>query len=232
MASFNNNITAGSKIQQQIARAINFQDITNKAMSSAIIRLNSMKIEEGQASIETPKEETKKITTSTTSAQDTSIRVVTDKAPTTIASPPPKKEKKSTTTSYVNENRVLHAPAQPPGAGTGAGAVVGAGAGVAAVVEAGAGKGAAAVAGAGGAASAQKPPAAAATADKLPRRSMAVVKKSNTSPTAATTSATTTNTATNTATNTTTTAAGDGGEVRGAAAPSASSMPHLPVLKK
>ena len=88
MQSFNNN--GLSKIQKEIDKALNFQDITNRAMGSVIARINSKKLEEQEIE--------------RTSVTQTSSSKVTS---TVVATPPPKSEIRSETTAFHNENRVL-----------------------------------------------------------------------------------------------------------------------------
>lgn len=91
-----------SKIQKEIAKALNFEDISKKAMGSAIIRLNSMRSEQPHS------EESE--TQATDGSLPTSNQCIL------IASPTPQKDSKpSAANRFVNENRVLHvAAAQEP----------------------------------------------------------------------------------------------------------------------
>lgn len=98
MESFQNN--GVSKIQQAIAKAINFQDILEQAKGSAILRLNSQRLEQlDEQGINKP-------------------AIVP--APASIqASPPPTDAKRSAATAYANEQRVFHVQLQAPSSATG-----------------------------------------------------------------------------------------------------------------
>lgn len=91
MQSFQNNGVI--MIRKEIEKALNFEDISKKAMTSVMVRLNSQRLEEQLENGKTTENE--------------------NKVP-IVASPPPKKEiRRSSNTSYVHENRVMRLRQQP-----------------------------------------------------------------------------------------------------------------------